>query len=110
MGQRVKQKSDFRHLHEAEGCFLIPNPWDGGTVRSLASLGYSALAPASAGLTFSLGQRVGQVSCEATMAHCRNLVAATRLPVWADIEKDFGESLESCADKFFAAADIGLAC
>ena len=76
LGHRVKQKSDFRRLHEAEGCFLSPNPWDVGTARILALLGYSALAATSAGLAFSLGQREGQVSREATMAHCRNLVTA----------------------------------
>jgi 2-methylisocitrate lyase-like PEP mutase family enzyme len=109
LGHRVKQKSDFRRLHEAEGCFLSPNPWDVGTARILALLGYSALAATSAGLAFSLGQREGQVSREATMAHCRNLVTATRLPVSADLEKGFGDSPESCADTILTAADIGLA-
>lgn len=51
----MKQKSDFRRLHEQEGCFLIPNPWDAGTARILASLGYSALATTSAGMAFALG-------------------------------------------------------
>ena len=72
----MKQKSDFRRLHEQEGCFLIPNPWDVGTVLSLASLGYSALATTSVGLAFALGQHAGQVSQKATLAHCRDLVAA----------------------------------
>ena len=58
----MKQKSDFRRLHEQEGCFLIPNPWDAGTARILASLGYSALATTSAGMEFALGQRDGRVS------------------------------------------------
>ena len=77
--QTMKQKSDFRRLHEQEGCFLIPNLWDVGTVLSLASLGYSALATTSVGLAFALGQHAGQVSQKATLAHCRDLVAAPPL-------------------------------
>ena len=73
----MKQKSDFRRLHEQEVCFLIPNPWDAGTARILASLGYSALATTSAGMAFALGQRDGRVSQKATLAHCHHLVAAT---------------------------------
>ena len=75
----MKQKSDFRRLHEQEGCFLIPNPRDVGTVLSLPSLGYSALATTSVGLAFALGQHAGQVSQKATLAHCRDLVAAPPL-------------------------------
>ena len=55
----MKQKSDFRRLHEQEGCFLIPNPWDVGTVLSLASLGYSALATTSVGIGVCLGPARG---------------------------------------------------
>ena len=105
----MKQKSDFRRLHEQEGCFLIPNPWDAGTARILASLGYSALATTSAGMAFALGQRDGRVSQKATLAHCRDLVAATPLPVSADLEKGFGDSPESCAQTIQAAAATGLA-
>ena len=59
LGHTVKQKSDFRRLHGAEVCFLIPNPWDVGTASILALLGCSALAITSAGLAGSLGQRQG---------------------------------------------------
>ena len=86
----MKEKSHFRRLHEQEGCFLIPNAWDAGTARILASLGYSALATTSAGMAFALGQREGQVSQKATLAHCRTMVKATDLPVSADLEKGFG--------------------
>ena len=82
----MKQKSDFRRLHEQEGCFLIPNPWDAGTARILASPEYSALATTSAGMAFALGQRDGWVSQKAKLEHCRDLVAATPLPVSADLE------------------------
>ena len=105
----MKQKSDFRRLHEQEGCFLIPNPWDRGTARILASLGYSALATTSVGLAFALGQHAGQVSQKATLAHCRDLVAAPPpLPVSADLEKGFGDSPQSCAQTIQAAAATGL--
>ena len=105
----MKQKSDFRRLHEQEGCFLIPNLWDVGTVLSLASLGYSALATTSVGLAFALGQHVGQVSQKVTLAHCRDLVAAPPpLPVSADLEKGFGDSPQSCAQTIQAAAATGL--
>ena len=104
----MKQKSDFRRLHEQEGCFLIPNPWDVGTARCLASLGYLALATTSAGLAFALDQCAGQVSQKATLAHCRDLVAVPPLPVSADLEKGFGDSPQSCAQTIQAAAATGL--
>ena len=105
----MKQKSDFRRLHEQESCFLIPNPWDAGTARILASLGYSALVTTSARIAFAMGQRDGWVSQKLKLAHCRDLVAATTLPVSADLEKGFGDSPESCAQTIQASAATGLA-
>jgi 2-methylisocitrate lyase-like PEP mutase family enzyme len=99
----------FRALHEQPGAFIIPNPWDIGTARILASLSFPALATTSAGMAFSLGVREGQVSKEDTLAHCRNIVEATSLPVSADLEKGFGDSPESVAETIRAAAEIGLA-
>jgi 2-methylisocitrate lyase-like PEP mutase family enzyme len=99
----------FRALHEQEGAFIIPNPWDIGTARILASLGFKALATTSAGMAFSLGVGDGQVSREDTLAHCRAIVAATGLPVSADLEKGFGDSPESAAETIRAAAETGLA-
>lgn len=99
----------FRALHEEEGAFIIPNPWDIGSARILASMGFSSLATTSAGMAFSLGVREGQVSRDDTLAHCRAIVAATHLPVSADLEKGFGDSPESVAETIRAAADIGLA-
>ena len=71
--------------------------------------GYSALATTSAGMAFALGQCDGRVSQKATLAHCRDLVAATTLPVSTDLEKGFGDSPESCAQTIQAAAATGLA-
>ena len=97
----------FRRLHET--AFIIPNPWDIGTARILAALGFKALATTSAGLAFGRGQPEGTVSREDTLAHCREIVAATDLPVSADLEKGFGDSPESVAETIRAAAATGLA-
>ncbi|WP_430682248.1 isocitrate lyase/PEP mutase family protein [Mesorhizobium australafricanum] len=108
--QQLESKgATFRKLHEEPGAFIIPNPWDAGTARILAAMGFRALATTSAGMAFSLGLAEGQVSKEDTMDHCRAIVAATPLPVSADLEKGFGDSPESAAETIQAAADIGLA-
>jgi 2-methylisocitrate lyase-like PEP mutase family enzyme len=99
----------FRALHSEEGAFVMPNPWDVGTARLLASLGFKALATTSAGLAFSLGRPEGRLSRNEVLAHCRSLVAATELPVSADLEKGFGDSPESAAETILAAAETGLA-
>jgi 2-methylisocitrate lyase-like PEP mutase family enzyme len=99
----------FRKLHEESGAFIIPNPWDVGTARILAAMGFQALATTSAGMAFSLGVAEGTVSMEATLSHCRAIVEATALPVSADLEKGFGDSPESAAETIRAAAGIGLA-
>lgn len=102
-------RTDFRLLHEEPGAFIIPNPWDVGTARILAALGFKALATTSAGMAFSLGVAEGSVSREDTLLHCRALVSATPLPVSADLEKGFGDSPESAAETIRVAAGIGLA-
>jgi 2-methylisocitrate lyase-like PEP mutase family enzyme len=99
---------EFRDLHTS-GAFIIPNPWDVGTARILAAMGFKALATTSAGMAFSLGLPEGHVSRQATLAHCAAIVAATNLPVSADLEKGFGDSPDSVADTVIAAAATGLA-
>ena len=99
----------LRDLHQQPGAFIIPNPWDIGTARILASLGFKALATTSAGLAFSLGLRDGRVTREQHLAHCREIVAATDLPVSGDLEKGFGDSPDSAAETIRAAAETGLA-
>lgn len=99
----------FRRLHEEPGAFVIPNPWDIGTARILAAMGFRALATTSAGMAFSLGVAEGQVSREDTLSHCQAIVAATPLPVSADLEKGFGDSPQSAVETIQAAASIGLA-
>jgi 2-methylisocitrate lyase-like PEP mutase family enzyme len=99
----------FRALHEREGIFVIPNPWDVGSARILAGMGFEALATTSAGMAFALGLREGTVSREDTFDHCRTIVQATSLPVSADLEKGFGDSPRAVEDCIIAAAETGLA-
>jgi hypothetical protein len=78
----------FRALHERDGTFVIPNPWDVGTARVLAALGFEALATTSAGHAYSLGLPEGTVPRAEVLKHCTAISAATDLPVSADLEKD----------------------
>jgi 2-methylisocitrate lyase-like PEP mutase family enzyme len=100
----------FRALHERPGAFVIPNPWDLGTARILAGLGFEALATTSAGLAFALGRRDGEgaVSRKEALAHARAIVDATALPVSADLENGFGDAPETVAESIRLAADAGL--
>ncbi|WP_309083462.1 isocitrate lyase/phosphoenolpyruvate mutase family protein [Chelativorans sp.] len=99
--------STFRALHER--AFIIPNPWDIGTAKLLAALGFKALATTSAGYAFSRGLPDGGVGFEEMMHHCRELVQATPLPVSADLERGKGDSPDSAAETIFAAEAAGLA-
>lgn len=101
--------NSFRALHDRDGLFVMPNPWDIGSARILAGLGFEALATTSAGMDFSLGLPEGSTTPEAVLDHCRMLVGATDLPVSADLEKGFGDSPESVAETIQAAAATGLA-
>ncbi len=101
--------SQFRRLHDGETAFIMPNPWDVGTARMLASMGFKALATTSAGMAFALGKPEGRATKEDVLAHCRMIVSATDLPVSADLEKGFGDSPEETAETIRAAAATGLA-
>jgi 2-methylisocitrate lyase-like PEP mutase family enzyme len=100
----------FVELHAAPGAFVVPNPWDAGSARILAALGFAALATTSAGLAFSLGRRdaEGTISREETLANARAIVLATDLPVSADLEDGFGPRPEDAAGTIHRAAAIGL--
>jgi 2-methylisocitrate lyase-like PEP mutase family enzyme len=97
----------FRALHD--NAFVIPNPWDPGTARFLATLGFQALATTSAGYAFSRARPDGGIGFEEMIAHCKEMVAATDLPVSADLEKGKGDSPDSAAETVFAAEVAGLA-
>ena len=105
--QAEKAKA-FRALHEREGAFIIPNPWDAGSARLLAHLGFEALATTSMGYAFSLGRRDGSLSREETLVNAAAIVAATDLPVSADLENGFGDAPESAAETIRQAAAAGV--
>mgnify|MGYP002759753220 FL=1 len=100
----------FKALHERPGTFVIPNPWDAGSAKLLASLGFEALATSSAGLAFALGRpdAEGAVSRDETLANAQSIVDATALPVAADLENGFSDEPSGCAETILQAAKIGL--
>jgi 2-methylisocitrate lyase-like PEP mutase family enzyme len=98
----------FKALHERAGVFAIPNPWDAGSAKMLAALGFEALATTSVGFAFSLGQGDGAVGRDQTLANARAIVDATALPVSADLENGFGDAPETCAETIRLAAAAGL--
>lgn len=106
--QREKAER-FKALHEREGAFIIPNPWDVGSARLLAGLGFEALATTSAGFANSLGRLDGQVTLSELMQHCHDLCAATDLPISADLENCFADDPARAAETILLAAQAGLA-
>src|SRR5262245_25260141 len=98
----------FRALHHRDSAFIIPNPWDIGTARLLARLGFEALATTSAGYAFSIGQRDNTVGRDKMIAHVREIASATDLPVSADLENGFGDEPETAAETIRRGAEAGL--
>ena len=98
----------FRALHDCSGAFVIPNPWDVGSARILAGLGFQALATSSAASACALGRKDGKLTRDEAMAHARLIVNATDLPVSADLEKGFGDAPEIVAETIRLAANAGL--
>jgi len=104
-----KEKGErFRALHAQERAFIIPNPWDAGTARMLAHMGFEALATTSAGHAFSQGRKDGTVGRDGTLANVAAIAAATDLPVNGDLENGFGDSPETAAETIRMAAAAGL--
>lgn len=101
----------FRSLHNRNGVFVIPNPWDAGSAKILASLGFEALATTSAGLAFSLGKPDGEGAVTRTEAlrNAGEIAMAVGIPVSADLENGYGHEPEVCAETVFLAAEHGLA-
>jgi 2-methylisocitrate lyase-like PEP mutase family enzyme len=108
MPTQAQKALAFRALHERDRAFIIPNPYDAGTARLLQSLGFEALATTSAGFAFSIGKPDGAVERETMLAHCAVLVAATDLPVSADLENGYGDGPERVAETVSLAARVGL--
>src|SRR5688572_23094259 len=101
------QKAEaFRELHEGEA-FIIPNPWDAGSAKVFAGLGFKALATTSAGFAFTLGRRDGDVTLDEVIDHTRFLDEATSLPISVDLENGYGPSPEEAALAITRAAEAG---
>jgi 2-methylisocitrate lyase-like PEP mutase family enzyme len=98
----------FRALHES-GCFVLPNPWDIGTAIYFERLGFKALATTSAGFAFSRGKPDGGVPCEEMLAHIREIVEATALPVNADFQAGFADDPQDVAANAQRCIDTGVA-
>src|SRR5689334_2615629 len=106
---RMKTKADdFYALHHAPGAFIIPNPWDRGSARILAHLGFKALATTSMGYAFSIGQRDNSLTREQTLANAADIAAATELPVNADLENGFGDAPEDAAETIRLTMATGI--
>lgn len=104
-----QEKGDaFRALHEQEGAFIIPNPWDVGTAKMLERLGFEALATTSAGYAFSIGKRDNAVGGDAMIKHVGEVAAATGLPVSADLENGFSDDPEEAAETIRLAGKAGV--
>jgi len=97
----------FRSFHERDTAFIIPNPWDIGTARLLAHLGFEALATTSMGYAFSAGQRDNTIDRDRMMKHISEIASATELPVSADLENGFGDAPETAAETIRLAAAAG---
>ncbi|MGI9424678.1 MAG: isocitrate lyase/PEP mutase family protein [Hyphomicrobiaceae bacterium] len=108
MASQADKAVAFRALHEREGAFIIPNPWDVGSARMLEGMGFEALATTSSGFALTLGRADGQVTREEKMQHCRELCAAVDLPVSADLENCFSDDPAGVAETVRLAAETGL--
>jgi len=105
----IKAKADaFHALHHGREAFIVPNPWDCGTARLLAHMGFKALATTSMGYAFSVGRRDNTLNRDETFANAADLASATDLPVSADLENGFGDSPDTVAETIRLAASTGI--
>ena len=102
------QATRFRQLHDGPAPLVMPNPWDAGSARLFAHLGFQALATTSSGFAGTLGRLDGNVSRAEALAHAQAIVAATDLPVNGDLENGFGDAPEAVAATIEGALDVGL--
>lgn len=108
MPTQIEKAHAFRALHERSGPFVIPNPWDPGSARLLTALGFEALTSTSAGFAFSRGLPDYGVGRDPILVHIAELVAATDLPVAADLENGFGDDPYTVAETIRLAAATGI--
>ena len=108
MPSSAEKRATFRKLH-AQGCFVIPNPWDVGSARYLQGLGFEALATTSAGFAFTQGLADGAVPRAMMLAHFREIAAATDVPLNADFEGGFADAPEGVAESVKLCVETGVA-
>ena len=108
MASQQERGRIFRELHQREAAFLIPNPWDVGTARLLAHLGFESLATTSAGYAFSVGRRDNAIGRDEMMRHVASIASATDLPVSGDLENGFGDDPACVGETIRLAAEAGL--
>lgn len=104
----VQKRTAFRQLHQS-GCFALPNPWDIGSAKYLEHLGFKAIATTSAGFAFSRGLPDGAVGLHPMLAHIRELVGATDLPVNADFENGYADDANTAAENVRLCVEAGVA-
>jgi 2-methylisocitrate lyase-like PEP mutase family enzyme len=104
----AEKRAAFRALHE-QGCFTLPNPWDAGSARYLQSLGFQALATTSSGFAWSKGHADNTVARDLILAHLRDMVASTDLPVNADFESGYATDANGVAESVRLALATGVA-
>ena len=102
------RRAAFRRLHRS-GCFLIPNPWDAGSAHALAALGFKALATTSSGFAWSRAHADNTMDVEAVLAHCRDIVGATELPVNADFEDGHARDIDGLKKNVTRCIETGVA-
>ena len=104
----IEKSARFQQLHRGPAAFVRPNPWDAGSALLLAGLGFEALATSSAACAQALGRRDGEITRDEALAHARSIVAATDLPVSADLENGFGRTPGDAALTIRLAGEAGL--
>jgi 2-methylisocitrate lyase-like PEP mutase family enzyme len=109
MTGQAEKASRFLSLHHGERPLLLPNPWDQGSARLLASLGFAALATTSSGYAATLGRPDGSVTREEALEHAASIVQVTDLPVSADLENAFADDPDGVAETLRLALGAGLA-
>ncbi len=108
MVTQIEKANSFKQLHQGASIFVMPNPWDAGSARLLASMGFAALATSSYAAAAVLGRNDYQVSHDEALAHARAIATATDLPVAADLENGFGAAPEFVAETIRLAAATGI--
>lgn len=109
MMSAADKAAHFLELHHGDEPLLLPNPWDAGSAKLLASLGFAALATTSSGFAGALGRRDGMVTRGEALAHAEAIVAAVDVPVSADLENGFGDGADAVAETIELAVATGLA-